>query len=81
MAWLRVGRDPAKGTIIPLFTPPQDLTPPAVRFVTRMGFDNKAFAAAVVDMGVKGYLRIKEDGGVYTLIRQAPPTSLPLNDG
>ena len=80
VAWIRVGRDPAKGTIIPLFTPPQNLTPPAVRFLSRMGFDNKAFAAAVVDMAVKGYLRIKEDGGVYTLIRQSGPTSLPKSE-
>jgi uncharacterized membrane protein YgcG len=77
VTWLRVGLDPAKGAIIPLFTPPKDMTPPAVRFLTRMGFDNKAFAAAVVDMGVNGYLKIKEDGGDYTLIRKTPPTSLP----
>jgi uncharacterized membrane protein YgcG len=76
-AWLRVGRDPAKGTIIPLFTPPKDMTPPAVRFLSRMGFDHKAFAAAVVDMGVKGYLQIKEDDGDYTLIRKSTPISLP----
>jgi uncharacterized membrane protein YgcG len=77
VAWLRVGRDPIKGTIIPLFTPPKDMTPPAVRFLTHMGFDNKAFAAAVVDMGVKGYLQIKEDDGDYTLSRKSPATSLP----
>jgi uncharacterized membrane protein YgcG len=77
VAWLRVGRDPAKGTIIPLFSPPKNMTPPAVRFLTRMGFDHKAFAAAVVDMGVRGYLQIKEDGGDYTLIRQSAATSLP----
>ena len=80
VAWFRVGRDPAKGTIIPLFTPPQNLTPPAVRFLSRLGFDNKGFAAAVVDMAVKGYLRIKEDGGVYTLSRQSAPTSLPKSE-
>jgi uncharacterized membrane protein YgcG len=77
VAWLRVGRDPAKGTIIPLFTPPRNMTPPAVRFLTRMGFDHKAFAAAVVDLGVRGNLQIKEDGGDYTLIRKSAPTSLP----
>ena len=80
VAWFRVGRDPAKGTIIPLFTPPKNLTPPAVRFLSRMGFDHKAFAAAVVDMAVKGYLQIKEDDGDYTLIRQSPPTSLPKSE-
>jgi len=78
--WLRVGRDPAKGPIIPLFTPPKGMTPPAVRFLTRMGFDDKAFAAALVAMGVRGYLQIKESGGDYTLIRQNSATSLPATE-
>jgi uncharacterized membrane protein YgcG len=70
LAWIRVGRDPARGTIIPLFTPPQGFSPAAVRFVERLGFDDKAFAAAVVDMAVKGALLIQEEGGEYTLVRQ-----------
>lgn len=65
--WFKIGRDPAEGTIIPLFSPPKGFTPGAVRFVTRMGFDHKAFASAVVDMAVKGYLNIEENGDKYTL--------------
>ena len=70
LAWIRVGRDPARGTIIPLFAPPQGFSPAAVRFVEQLGFDHKAFAAAVVDMAVKGSLLIKEDDGNYTLVRR-----------
>jgi uncharacterized membrane protein YgcG len=81
VAWLQVGRDPAKGTIIPLFSPPKDMTPPAVRFLARMGFDHKAFAAAVLDMAVRGYLQIKEDGSDYTLMRQNAAISLPDPEG
>jgi len=65
--WFKIGRDPAEGTIIPLFSPPKGFTPGAVRFVTRMGFDHKAFASAVVDMAVKGFLNIEKDGDKYTL--------------
>jgi uncharacterized membrane protein YgcG len=68
--WFRVGRDPAKGTIIPLYAPPSGFSPAGVRFVSRMGYDDKAFAAAVVDMGVKGAVLIEEDGGDYTLVRR-----------
>jgi hypothetical protein len=69
-AWFRVGRDPVKGTIIPLFSPPKRFSPAAVRFVMRMGFDDKSFAAAVVNMAVKGFLTIKEDeDGVFTLAK------------
>jgi uncharacterized membrane protein YgcG len=69
-AWFRVGRDPAGGTIIPLYSPPAGFSPAGVRFVSRMGYDDKAFAAAVVDMAVKGGVLIKEDDGDYTLVRK-----------
>jgi len=68
--WYRVGRDPVAGTIIPLYSPPAGFSPAGVRFVSRMGYDDKAFAAAVVDMAVKGGVRIEEDGGDYTLVRR-----------
>jgi hypothetical protein len=58
--WSKHGRDPAPGTIIPLFAPPKDFSPAGVRFLMEEGFDNKAMAAAVVDMAVKGYLTIQE---------------------
>jgi hypothetical protein len=34
-----------------------------------MSFDNKTFAAAILDMAVRGYLTIKEQAGSYTLYR------------
>jgi uncharacterized membrane protein YgcG len=67
--WSRVGRDPARGVIVPLFAPPQGFSPAATRFVYRMGYDRKAFAAALVSMAVKGYIRISEEHSDYTLIR------------
>ncbi len=75
LVWIRVGRDPASGTIIPLFTPPRGFSPPGVRYLMNMGYDQKAFAAAVVDMAVKGYLNIEEEeDGDYTLRRTGKDT-------
>jgi uncharacterized membrane protein YgcG len=68
--WYRVGRDPASDTIIPLYSPPAGFSPAGVRFVSRMGYDDKAFATAVVDMAVKGGVLIQEDNGDYTLVRK-----------
>ena len=71
-AWLTVGRDPEKGIIIPLFEPPGDLSPASIRFLMRMGFDKKCFAAAVVNLAVKGAFIIDEDSnGDYTLKKDA----------
>lgn len=69
VAWWRVGRDPKAGTIVPLFKPPRGISPAAARYVSRMGFDHTCFAAAVVDMAVKGYLKIKEGTKYFTLVK------------
>jgi hypothetical protein len=68
-AWNKGGRDPGAGTIVPLFEPPEGLSPAAMRFIIGMGYDKKAFTAAVVNMAVKGYLTIDEDEGEFTLGR------------
>ncbi len=66
--WRRVGRDPEKGTIIPCFEPPEDLSPAAVRYLCNMSFDEKSFTATVVSLAVKGVLTItQEDSKKYTL--------------
>ncbi len=69
VAWWTHGRDPKRGVIIPLFAPPKDFSPAAVRFVHRMAYDRKSYAASLVDMAVKGYLKISEAHGTYTLTR------------
>jgi len=67
IAWSAVGRDPAPGVILARYEPPPDLSPAGMRYLLHMGFDNKTFAAAILDMAVRGYLTIKEEGGSYTL--------------
>lgn len=69
--WFRVGRDPEPGTIIPLFEPPHGFSPAAVRFVRKMDFDHKTFAAAVVNMAVKGHLHIRETDESYVLVKKS----------
>src|SRR4029079_10475389 len=66
-AWIRVGRDPTSGTIIPLFGPPGGMSRAAVRYVDRMGFDDRAFTAAIINLGVTGHLRIVGNGDATTL--------------
>jgi hypothetical protein len=69
VTWYEYGRDPKRGTVIPLFAPPKDFSPAAVRFVWHMKYERKAFAASLIDMAVKGYLKIEQEGSIYTLRR------------
>ncbi|MDX1562432.1 MAG: DUF2207 domain-containing protein [Gammaproteobacteria bacterium] len=71
--WLKVwnafGRDPEAGPIFPHYEPPPDISPASARHVSRMGYDQKAFSAALINLAVKGYVEIDEDDGDYTLRR------------
>ena len=62
-AYRRAGRDPRAGTVVPIFAPPDQLSPAAMRYVVEQSFDNRAFAAALVEAGVKGHIRLVEEKG------------------
>ena len=64
--WRRAGRDPRPGTVVPLFSPPDDLSPAAMRYIVEQKLDNRGFAASLVDAAVKGHVRlVEEDGGWF----------------
>ena len=69
VSWALVGRDPARGVIIPQFAPPEGFTPQAVRYLNGLGTcDNTSLSAAILDLAVKRLLTIREsDKREYTL--------------
>ena len=69
--WWRVGKDPSKGLIIPLFEPPKNMSPAAVRFIMEMGYDDKIFTSNIVSLAVKRHLKIEEDGKDYILVKNS----------
>ncbi len=81
LTWKKVGKDPEKGTIIPRFEPPKQFGPAAARYIMKMGFDNHCFTAAVINLAVKGYLKIKEEKGKFTLIRKREGEKGALSEG
>ncbi|HEX8307180.1 MAG TPA: DUF2207 domain-containing protein [Allosphingosinicella sp.] len=81
-AWRRAGRDPKPGTIVPIFSPADGLSAAAMRYITRMGADSRAFAAALVELGVGGHIRLtEEEGGFFrrdkTRIDRTPGNTVP----
>ena len=67
--WWKVGKDPEKGIIIPLYRAPVNLSPSAARFISEMGYDNKTFTSTIVTLAVKGYLKIEESSDEYFLMK------------
>ena len=49
-AWVKVGRDPHAGTIVPLYDPPDNMSPASMRYLERMAFDEKTFTCAVLGL-------------------------------
>jgi hypothetical protein len=71
--WRHFGRDPDRGVIFTRYEPPVGFSPASLRFIDQMHYDDKAMTAAVVNLAVKGYLRIDNDDDVHSLIRLDPP--------
>lgn len=69
--WRRVGKDPEPGIIVPSYHPPKNFSPASMRFIRRMAYDHKTFAAAIISLAVKGYVRIEDSGnGKFILHRE-----------
>ncbi len=79
IAWNAVGRDPEKGVIIPLFHPPEGISPALAGYVRDWGWSGgwRDFTAAAVSLAVKGLLVFDDADGDLTLSRRG---SKPLKD-
>ena len=80
-AWIKVGKDPAPGVIIPHYYPPEGFSPASMRFIRRMGHDDKSFATALVNLAVNDYVTIADNGDEYTIFRSEKPEGSDLAPG
>jgi uncharacterized membrane protein YgcG len=74
-AWNAVGRDPQKGTVIPLFHPPDGVSPALAGYIREWGWSGgwREFTAAAISLAVKGLLVFDDSDGDLTLTRGAAP--------
>ena len=72
LVWRAVGRDPPKGTIIPLFGPPEGISPALAGYVRNWGWgrDWREFTAAAISLAVKGLVIFDDSGGGLILKRK-----------
>jgi hypothetical protein len=87
--WLSFGRDPDEGVLVTRYEPPQGFSPASLRYIRQMYYDDKVMTAAVVNLAVKGYLRIDLEEGSdgflgigkeadkYTLVKRNPGKNPP----
>lgn len=59
--WIKYGKDPKKGTIIPQYYAPKDWTPAEALYLLNEGKeDDNMFAAQLLQLAVKGHIRIEK---------------------
>ena len=67
IVWVMAGKDPAPGIIVTRYTPPGGMSPAVMRYITKMGYDDRTLASAIIDMAVRGRITISEDDDAFTL--------------
>jgi Predicted membrane protein (DUF2207) len=82
-AWEAFGRDPAGGAIIPLFHPPDGISPALANYIHRWGLTRekwRAFTAAALSLAVRGVIVVDRSGGGLTLktTGNSPDGATPL---
>lgn len=70
--WYRIGRDPERRPIVPQYEPPRGLCPAEVGTLIDNRPDMRDITASIVDLAVRGYLRIEEEAptGLSRLVRR-----------
>lgn len=76
VVWNRRGRDPEPGVIFAHYEPPAGYSPASARYISRMGYDSAALSAAVINLAVKGHLRIVQDDDDYSLQQESSTAEL-----
>jgi hypothetical protein len=72
LAWARWGRDPRLGPIAVAYSPPADLTPAEAGALLDHRADARDVSATLVDLAVRGFLRIEKSAGGEWVFHRAP---------
>lgn len=75
--WRKYGRDPEAGLVVTRYEPPEGFSPASLRYIQKMSYDDETMTAAVINLAVKGYLRIDRDGDEHALRRLASAAGRP----
>jgi Predicted membrane protein (DUF2207) len=80
--WLLIGRRPKAGVIVPIYAPPDGMSPAEMRYLLRRGSDRKSVAAVLVHLDYRKVIRLEPESGGYriTLLVDKPPAELPAEE-
>ncbi|MGZ2430594.1 DUF2207 domain-containing protein [Rhizobium redzepovicii] len=62
-SWLKVGRDPARGVVVPRWDAPEGISPALVNYIDNKGFSGggwTALASSALNLAVRGYVKLED---------------------
>ncbi len=62
-SWLKVGRDPSRGVLVPRWDPPEGISPALVNYIDNKGISGggwTALSATALDLAVRGYVVLED---------------------
>lgn len=90
ITWWRHGRDPDSPTVIPLFAPPDGISPASAAMVMKGRYSNDHITPAMINLAIKGFIRIDETTEdqllglwkkqVYTIVKLKNGSGLPREE-
>lgn len=81
--WRKYGIDPPKPVAIPQFSPPEGLSPASIGMLNKEQYNNDLITSSLVNLAVKGFIRIKEteeQGGLFGLRKDRRYTLIKLKN-
>ncbi|WP_440657283.1 DUF2207 domain-containing protein [Ensifer adhaerens] len=84
-AWLRTGRDPDRGVMVPRWDPPEGISPALVNYIDNRGFSGEgwtALSAAALNLAVKGHVVLEDlkNAIVIAATGKKPDEKLPTGE-
>ncbi|MCF6318009.1 MAG: DUF2207 domain-containing protein [Proteobacteria bacterium] len=80
--WKKVGIDPPKDPVFPIFEPPNNISPAAMRFVREKYHDSKGFSIAIMSLAAKNHITIEQSSKKkFTLTKQHKKSESTLSKG
>ena len=60
ITWWRYGQDPPTPAAVPDWHTPDDKSAASINYIQKGRYDSKSFTASIIDLAIKGYLKIEE---------------------
>ena len=76
IAWIKLGPEPALGSVPVRYTPPEELSPAAARYVRTTGTDARTLAAVIAQLAARDCLEIELQDGNYKLTQANPDATV-----